>query len=349
MLPVETADRRVFTSRVLRALLLTLLVAATVFLLGWAYDVVLTIFAGAVLGVFLNGLAAAISRRSRFTYRSALGAVVVCLLVLVALSIWFVGPALVNQVDQLVMRIPAALALLAARTSGIPFVHTLADRVPQFGPVAGAAVNVMRVGFEAVAGVVVALVVGIYGAVDPGAYLRGLLRVVPPTRRERARQVIGRTTSALLRWLVGQFVLMVIVGTVTSVGLWIAGVPLSFALGLLAGVMTYVPYLGVILSMVPALLVALSVSPLKMLWVVVVFAVAHGLEGYVLSPLIAERTVKFPPAFTIAVQILLGAIWGVLGFAFATPIAVVATMLVQTLYVEDVLGDVPVSARGVEH
>ncbi|HEX8791862.1 MAG TPA: AI-2E family transporter [Polyangiaceae bacterium] len=81
--------------------------------------------------------------------------------------------------------------------------------------------------------------------------------------------------------------------------------------------------------------------PWSVVWVVVVFAIAHGLEGYVLSPLVARRTVELPPVCTIAAQVLLGAIWGVLGFTFATPMAVVVVMLVRAMYVEDVLGEPP--------
>jgi len=312
--------------RVLRTVLLLAVVVLCVFVLGWMYDVLLTVFAGALLGVFLHGLALGVVRRTRWAYRSVVAALVIVLVVLIALCIWLVGPAVAAQIGQLLAQIPATMAFLERFVSRLPFFgHEVGvGAAPQVAPLVGAAANVLRVGVETVAGVVIAIVIGIYAAFDPDVYHRRLLHLVPPSRRQRAREVIDRTTVTLMRWIIGRIVLMVFVGVLTCLGLWLAGVPLAFTLGLLAGVMTFVPYLGLLISIVPALLVALTRSPWEVVWVVVVFAIAHGLEGYFLSPLVARRTVEVPPAFTISVQIFFGAVWGVLGFAFATPMAVIA-------------------------
>lgn len=321
--------------------LLLAVVVLCVFVFGWMYEVLLTIFAGALLGVFLHGLALGLVRHTRWAYRSVVAALVTMLVVLIALCIWLVGPALAAQIGQLLAQIPATMALVERLVSRLPFFgHEVGvGAAPQVAPLVGAAANVLRVGAEAVAGVVISIVIGIYAAFDPDVYHGRLLHLAPPSRRQRAREVIDRTTVTLMRWIIGRIVLMVFVGVLTCLGLWLAGVPLAFALGFLAGVMTFVPYLGLLISIVPALLVALTRSPWEVIWVLVVFAIAHGLERYLLSPLVARRTVEFSPAFTISVQIFFGAVWGVLGFAFATPMAVVATILVEMLYVEDVLGD----------
>jgi len=342
MFTLSPGELRVRGPRVLRTLLLASAVVLGFFVLGWLYAVLLTVFAGVLLGVFLNGLARGVIRWTRWPYRPVVASLVILLLVAIALCIWLVGPALATQLEQLVAQIPAALRLLREGASTIPFVRSLVGpgtSVGSVGSLVGAAASAVRMSVEAIAGIVIAIVIGIYAAVDPGVYERGLLHLVPIPRRPRGAQIVHRTTTILMRWTVGRVVVMIAVGVLTGVGLWISGVPLAFALAILAGAMTFVPYLGVLISLVPALLVALTKSPLSMVWVVVTFAVAHGVEGYVLSPLIAKRTVEFPPALTIGVQLLLGAAWGVLGFTFATPIAVVATILVRMLYVEDMLGD----------
>ena len=326
----------------LRALLVVVVVGLGVFLIGWMYEVLLVLFAGLLLGTFLHGLAHFLAQKTRFSYRAAVASLTVLLLALAAVCTCLIGPALGRQVDQLLKEIPAAESSLERMADGMPFVRSMLKPGPgpgPVGPVVGAAANALRIGIEAVTGLFVAIVIGIYGAFDPSACERAVLRLVAPPRRDRARQVLQRVTSTLLRWIFGRILMMILVGVLTTVGLWIAGVPLAFSLGLLAGLLTFIPYLGVLLSIVPAALVALTKSPWTVLWVVVVFTIAHGLEGYVFSPMVAKRTVEFPPAFTIAAQILLGTIWGVLGFAFAMPIAVVLTILVETLYVEDVLGD----------
>jgi predicted PurR-regulated permease PerM len=107
----------------------------------------------------------------------------------------------------------------------------------------------------------------------------------------------------------------------------------------MAGLFTFVEYLGAVVSAIPAVLIALAHEPRSAIWVVVVFTVAHVIEGYLLTPFITRGTVRFPPAFTLAVQVLLGALFGVAGLTFATAVAVIVVLLVEKLYVEDVLGD----------
>ena len=338
------SEARPSAPSVLRTLLVAAVVGLGVFLLGWMYEVLLALFAGLLLGVFLHGVARFLAQKTRFPYRAVVATLTVLLLALGVAFTCLIGPALGRQVDELVKEIPAAESSLEHMANGMPFIRPLlksspAGPVGSVGPVMGAAASALRVGFEAIAGLFVAIVAGIYGAFDPSAYERAVLRLVAPQRRDRARQVLERMTRTLLRWICGRILMMILVGVLTTLGLWIAGVPLAFSLGLLAGVLTFVPYLGVLLSIVPAALVALAKSPWTVVWVLVVFTIAHGLEGYVFSPLVAKRTVEFPPAFTIGAQVLLGAIWGVLGFAFAMPIAVVLTILVDMLYVEDILGD----------
>jgi predicted PurR-regulated permease PerM len=333
-------DLRLFSRRVARALFLAVVTAGAIFLLGWVHQVLLTIFGGFVLGVFLHGVAQGVARRVRgVPHSTVVWLLVLMLLGLVAVVVLWLGPPLAAQIDQLVTRVPAAARDLVARLRQVPLLKGLMSQGPSIGPIAGAAASFVTIGVEALGGIVIAVFIGIYGAVDPGVYARALVKLVPPARRERAREVLTRIQSSLFRWLLGQLVLSLAVGLLTCVGLAIAGVPLALALGVLAGALTYVPYLGLLASMVPALLVAATTQPVKMLWVLVVFAIAHGLEGYVFSPYIARRTVEFPPAFTLSVQLFLGAFWGLLGVAFATPIAIVAAVLVHTLYIEDALGD----------
>lgn len=336
------------TRAAFRFLLPAAFVAIVFFVLGWLYPQVLTIFAGALLGILLHGLALGVAGRTRWDYRAVVGSLVVLLVVAIALAIWLVGPALADQIEQLFARVPAALTKLRAVAARFAVLRYVSGSPPSAADLVNKAAGFVKVGFEGLAGAAIALVIGIYGAFDPCVYERAFLALVPPARRGHARDILQAVSSTLMRWVIGRAVVMILVGLITSVGLWISRVPVPMALGLISGVMTFIPYLGVILSIVPALLVALSSGPWAMLWVVVVFGIAHGLEGYVLVPLIAKHTVEFPPAFTIGVQILLGAAWGILGFTFATPIAVVVTKLIRTLYVEDYLEGKPLPAPSMK-
>jgi predicted PurR-regulated permease PerM len=133
--------------------------------------------------------------------------------------------------------------------------------------------------------------------------------------------------------------MMGVVGLLTGVGLLIAGVPTPLALGLLAALLSFVPYVGPILSFIPAVLIALTVSLTKVFYVVLVFGIVQTLESYLVTPLVQRRAVSLPPVILITAQIAMGVLAGATGVLLATPLAVCVIVLLQMLYVEDVLGD----------
>jgi predicted PurR-regulated permease PerM len=145
--------------------------------------------------------------------------------------------------------------------------------------------------------------------------------------------------DTLRRWALDQLIDMAVVGVLTGIGLILLGVPLAFALAVLAGLFTFVPYFGAIAAAVPAMLVALTVSLRTSLWVAVIFLVCHGIEGYVIAPLVQRNTADLPPALTILSMTILGALLGPLGVILGAPVAAVALVMVREMYVGDVLGE----------
>jgi predicted PurR-regulated permease PerM len=181
------------------------------------------------------------------------------------------------------------------------------------------------------------LVFGLYMAVDPDLYLRGILQFVARNNRLRARKILSGLGDALQWWLIGQTVDMVFVGFLVLIGLWLLNVPLAMTLGLLAGVLDFVPVVGAIISAVPAILVALTASPYKAFYVALLFLGVHLLDGYVLGPLIQKRTVNLPPLVMLSAIVFMGFVSGFLGVLLATPLAVVATALVRMLLDDETL------------
>lgn len=125
----------------------------------------------------------------------------------------------------------------------------------------------------------------------------------------------------------------------TALGLWLIGVPLPVALGFLAGIMTFVPYIGSIASAVPSLLIAASINLHLAVYVVALYLGVHLIEGYILVPLVQRRVVHLPPALTLSAQVILGVLAGILGLLLATPLVAAALVVVRMVYVEDLLGD----------
>lgn len=187
---------------------------------------------------------------------------------------------------------------------------------------------------------------------DPQLYLDGLVRLFPISHRARARDIMLGMGRTLVLWSIGQFIDMLIVGSLTAIGLTVLGIPLAFALGVLAGVLTFVPFFGAILAAVPALLLGLSISWRTALWVLVVFLCCHVVEAYLVGPYVQRRTVRLPPALTVLSMTVLGSLFGPLGVILGAPLAAVLMVLVREAYVTDVLGDPPSdnsNAPGVQH
>jgi predicted PurR-regulated permease PerM len=194
--------------------------------------------------------------------------------------------------------------------------------------------------------VVLIVVVGIFAAAEPALYKAGFLHLVPPPHRPRARQAVETVVFNLRYWLLGQVFLMIIIGVTSAVGLWLLGIPLALTLGLLAGIMEMIPYIGAWIAAVPAALIALLVSPTHVVMVLGLYLGLHLLEGYILLPLVQRRAVDMPPALTLTMQVLLGQLLGLMGLFVAAPLTVAMVVLLKMLYVEDTLGDQAVQVPG---
>ena len=189
------------------------------------------------------------------------------------------------------------------------------------------------------AGLIVIMFVAIFVAVDPGLYHRGLMHLFPHRTRAKAGEVMSATATTLRRWLVMQAISMLVIGGVTTVVLMLLDVRAAVALGIIAGILEFVPYAGPILSAAPAVAMALVDSPEKALWVVAAYTAIQQLEGAVLQPLLMKEGLELPPVLTILGQALFSLVFGFLGLLVAVPVLATVLVPVRLLYVRDVVGD----------
>jgi predicted PurR-regulated permease PerM len=176
-------------------------------------------------------------------------------------------------------------------------------------------------------------------AADPTAYEREVLLLVPKSRREVFDQALADTAVTLRLWLRAKVVLMVSMGVMIGLGLWLAGVPSAFAMGLLAGISEFVPYVGPTVAMVPALGLALTGGPNAFGGAIATFVVVRLIEANLLTPFVQQRVVHIPPALTLFAIIGIGAVTGVYGLFFSGAIMVVVYSLLRNLYLPEVLGE----------
>jgi predicted PurR-regulated permease PerM len=197
---------------------------------------------------------------------------------------------------------------------------------------------------EAVFGAVVVLVLGAFIVHRPDVYRRGLLRLMPVKWEQRCAQVCDEEATALRRWIGGMLVSMTVMGALTGLGLWIAGIKVWLLLAVLTFFGTFVPYAGAIATAVPGLVMGLAQSSTHFFYALVVYLGVHIVEGYIVQPLIMKRAVHLQPALLLFWQSLIGAAFGVLGVMVATPLLVAVQVLVRLVYVEDYLGKEPEAA-----
>jgi predicted PurR-regulated permease PerM len=330
-----------FTHRVIVVVGVVVVAALALYLLAVGLDVLLLAFAGVLLALFLRSFGRGVSRVTGLGDDAALGVVIALLLALTGLGCWLIAPAVVEQAGQLLQQVPEAAAQIRdamERTSWgrtiLPYVPSTERLLQVERPVRAGSTVLATLGWAAggAASIALVLFIGLYVAATPEPYRRGVLWLVPPARRPRARRVLDAIIYTLQRWLVGKVVGMVLIGSLTGIGLTLLGIPLALALGVLAGLLNFVPYVGPLMSFLPAALLGATRGPVTVLWVLGLYLVIQGLESYVVTPLIQQQAVALPPALLITAQVLLGVTVGWLGLLLATPITVVVVGLVRELY-----------------
>ena len=192
---------------------------------------------------------------------------------------------------------------------------------------------------EVVTGIVITIFLAIYIAADPGMYRRGILHLFPHGRRARAGEVLAAVAAVLRKWFVTQLIAMLIMGLVTTFVLLAMRVKAALLLGILCGLLEFIPTVGPILSSLPAIAMGFLDSPEKAVWVTAAYLIVHFLESHLLIPLLMKGGIQLPPALTILSQALMALLFGFLGLMCAVPLLAASTVAVKMLYVEDVVGD----------
>jgi predicted PurR-regulated permease PerM len=189
------------------------------------------------------------------------------------------------------------------------------------------------------AGLAIILFVAIYVAADTQLYHRGLMHLFPHRSRPIAGDVLSEIATQLRKWLTTQLIAMAVIASVSTIVLLVLDVKAAFALGLIAGLLEFIPTVGPILSAVPAIAMGFLDSPEKALYVTIAYIAIQQLEGHILIPLLMKGGMDLPPVLTILAQALMALLFGFLGLMVAVPMLAAVMVPVKMLYVERVVGD----------
>ena len=335
-----------FVRRVLIVIGLVLLSALILGLLWQGAEVILLVFAGFLLAIFLRSLSGLLSKYTPLSETWSVAIVLLLIIGLIALGVWLLSDSMQRQFEELSEQLPVAFEQMRGQISKYPLGRRIVEQMPQpqqfigrqsanvFGRITG----LFSTAFDVVANILIVLMTAVYFAFSPKLYNEGIVKLVPQNKEKRAREILATMEKTLRGFLLGISGSMTINGFLTFLGLWFLGVPFAIPLGIIAGLMSFIPNIGPLIASVPAILIALSQSPAQALYIIILYLAVQNLDGFLISPLIQQRAVSVPPVLVIASQLLLAVMFGFLGLLLAVPLVAVVFVAVKMIYIEDILG-----------
>lgn len=308
--------------------------AAALYLLS---DIILLIFGAVLLAVVLRAIARPLEARTGLGPKMSLVAAGLGVATLIiGVGILF-GAQISDQLSLLVERLPAAAASLSKSE---PFQSV--SEVLKGSSVGNLLANALSWGtavFGGLATLFVVLIAGIYIAISPHTYRDGFLMLFPKGAQEQVSATLDAAGESLRLWLGAQLLAMILVGTMTGIGLALIGVPSALGLGLVAGMLEFIPIVGPVVAAIPALLLASTQSWELVAWTLALFVVVQQVESNIIMPLVSGRAVDLPPAVGLFAVIAIGILFGPLGLLLGYPLAIVTDVAVRRLYVRQTLGE----------
>ena len=179
----------------------------------------------------------------------------------------------------------------------------------------------------------VVLIATVYMVIRPEPWVEGFVSLFPAGWRQRAREVLWEMYHAVQRWFIGQLAAMTFIAVFWGVSLWLIGVPFALLLGILSGLISFVPYVGATVSVVLPALLALISEPFTLVYVILAFVVIQQIEGNILQPLLMSRAVDLHPALVVFAILTMGTLFGIVGVFVAVPLVAALQVLVRELWV----------------
>ena len=261
-----------------------------------------------------------------------------------ASELWETFPELLANAQEVAGRLQSALGL------GTPFAIDQLDVVDSarnfFSGGTLATVANVGAGVASVLSYLVVIVIAtIYAVARPWPLVNGFVALFPAGRRQEVREILADMYQTVQRWFVGQLGSMLIIGVLSTVALYLIGVPFALLLGIFSGLISFIPFVGPILSVIPPVLLALIGTPVDALWVVLAYAIIQAIESYLLQPLIMSRAVFLHPAVVMFALLIMGTLFGFVGVLLAVPLVAALHVLLRELWIErmDSLGTDPKS------
>lgn len=324
-----------------RAIILGILTIAALLLAWQLSGILLLVFAGMLVAALLDAAVRPFVRALPLPRALIVVLVALFLVGLIGTGLSWGGFSLWQGVDELWTMLSTRAIDLYERLRdelGDPLSgegrSLMQGLLPDPGNVFSQAGSIFGVTLGVLGNIVIIAFLGLFFAINPSGYRDGVLVLIPAAQRPRWKAALDHAGQTLRGWLVTQLAVMVLIGVLVYTLLTLLGSSEALLLGLLAGALNFIPYLGPIISAVPVLL-TLAGQDMTVLWIGAVgLLLIQNIEGYVITPLLQQRIIALPPAWSLTIMAIMGVLFGPMGVALATPLFAVSRTLTQKLYIE---------------
>lgn len=293
---------------------------------------ILLIIAGALIAVMLDGGARLLGRVLPAPRGLRLLIVVLGVTAFLVGTVYLGGYEIANQAGELRQTLTVQadrLSVLLNQYELLPDNLNLSMVSEQLGRSMGVVTSALGAVFGGLTSLFLIFVIGLFLAMDPGTYVRGTVWLFPRHRRDEAVLLFQRMGMTMRRLFAGRLLGMVAEGVLTGVALTLGNVPMALLLGILSGVLAFIPNIGAFITGVLMVAVGFSAGVDTGLWAIGTYILVQTFDGYILIPYVAKKTVDLPPALTLSTQVLFSALFGLMGLALADPITAIIKLFLE--------------------
>ena len=320
---------------------IVVLVALVPVLVWFLFDVILIVIGAVLVAVLLRLVAEPFVRWARFPEMIALVCSGFLTAAVVAVACYLFGTQVDAELTDVMQRANSGVTTIMHQLQASPSGKVILQHIQGGGGFSFPSFlrSAFSLSISFLEAVVITVIGGFYLAAQPALYRSGLGKLFPRRMREEANETIDDIGVALRLWLIGQLIQMLLIGALTTAAVWFVGLPSPLALGVIAGLAEFVPYIGPLIASVPAILVASTQGPNVVLWTVIAYLAIHQIEGNLVVPLIQRQLIFIPPAVMLLGIVTILFVFGGASVIFAGPIAVIVFIATKKLYVREALGE----------
>ncbi len=320
--------------------IVVLVLLLTLFFL-YVFKVLLLILGGTLIALFFDGIASFINEKLPKTNKRIITVFTVGFIIgIFTLLIYNLYPRITEQIIILKNDLPEAINSLRKTIQSNEALNYIVENINNSFKSKGVSGNIQSF-FSSVFGIIgdfyIMIALGFFFLVQPSIYIDGIIQLFTKNSRKEVLKTIISIEKILKKWLLGKLFSMLIVGFLTGIGLYLLGVPLALTLAIIATICAFIPNVGPIIALAPALLIAFSKGDEYVLYTFLLYTGIQVIESNIITPLIQREVISFPMALILIAQVVLGLFTGYLGLILATPVVAILLLLVKKIYIQNYL------------